>query len=77
MPSKPKSPGRPALPPNERGSAVNVSITPAVREFLLVVGGGKVSRGARIVLTEAAKKAQSAPVPPPAAPPVRGRGRKA
>ena len=69
MPDKPKTPGRPPLPASERGSAVNVSITPAVREFLLIVGGGRVSRGARIVLTKAAKKAQeSSPPAPPAAP---------
>lgn len=59
---KPKSTaGRPALPEAERVSSVNTSISPATRTYLERIGGGSVSRGARLVLADAARENREIP----------------
>ncbi len=66
MPSKPRKPkkskpGRPPTPASEKHTPVNTTVSPAVRAYLERVGDKSASRGARRVLTDAAKNNREIP----------------
>ena len=53
---KPSRAGRPPIDPSQRGSTVNTSISATTRTYLERIGDGSASKGARLVLTLAARK---------------------